>query len=146
VSAFAITDLSDDGSDPTPSSINGTGTANDPTPAIISPSAFLTISKTNTVSSLIAGQTTSYIIDVNNTGPSGVLRAVLRDVTTAGLVCTSATCSVTSGTATCPAVGPAAGELSIANLAGAGVILPRLNANASLQFIVNCDVTATGLP
>ncbi len=146
VSAFFISDASDDGSDPTPSSINGTGTANDPTPATISPSAFLSISKTNSVSSLVAGQTTSYIIDVGNSGPSGVLGAVLKDVNTAGLACTSVSCGVTSGAAICPAVGVAAGELSIVNLAGAGVIIPRLNANSNLQFIVNCDVTATGLP
>jgi uncharacterized repeat protein (TIGR01451 family) len=144
-SLIAANDLSDDGVNPIPSSTNGTGTTNDPTPALIAPSAQLSISKTNGVTELVAGQTTSYILEVNNAGPSGVLQATLRDVPSAGLVCTSASCSVVIGTATCPALGLAPGELSIANLAGAGVLIPRINSGARLQFVIDCGVTATGL-
>jgi uncharacterized repeat protein (TIGR01451 family) len=143
-SLIAANDLSDDGTDPLPGSTNGFGTSNDPTPALISPSAQLSISKTNGVTELIAGQTISYIVEVDNAGPSGVLQATLRDVPSAGLVCTNASCTVLIGTATCPAVGVALGELSIANLNSAGVLIPRINAGARLQFVIDCDVTATG--
>ncbi len=138
-------DLSDDGINPEPSNTNGAGTANDPTPALITPSAQLSISKTNNASSLDAGQTTIYIVEVGNAGPSGVLGAVLRDVASTGLACSSVSCSVASGVAICPAVGVASGQLSVANLSGAGVLIPRINSGATLQFTISCDVTATGL-
>jgi uncharacterized repeat protein (TIGR01451 family) len=108
---------------------------------IISGTTVLTISKTNGVDSLVAGQTTSYTITVANLGPTNAPGAVLKDPSASGLNCTTVTCAVTAGTASCPA------PLTIAALQGAGLtITPSFNANSTLSFVVTCGVTATGLP
>jgi uncharacterized repeat protein (TIGR01451 family) len=146
LSGAPVSDLSDDGSNAVPSSNNGTATTNDPTPATISTTVNLSITKTNFVGSLAAGQTIAYTIIVENAGPSGMLQSVLRDTTSPGLVCTGATCSIASGVGVCPVVGAGAGQLSIANLSGAGVVIPRINTGTQMQFVVTCGVTATGLP
>jgi uncharacterized repeat protein (TIGR01451 family) len=146
LTAVVISDQSDDGSNPDPTSTNGAGGTNDPTPLTVSQSAFLGINKSNASATLPAGASTTYQITVFNNGPSGAINAVLKDAPSSGLVCTAIDCTVTSGTATCPTVGAGAGLLSIGNVLGAGVLIPRLNANSALTFNIVCDVTATGLP
>jgi uncharacterized repeat protein (TIGR01451 family) len=106
----------------------------------------LSITKTNTVTALVAGTTTSYIITLTNTGPSALINGIFRDTPSAGLQCTSITCSAI-GAALCPNPGAAVGELSIANMASAGgVIIPSMIPTSTLRFTVNCNVTATGVP
>lgn len=105
-------------------------------------SAALSITKTNSVTVLVAGGTTSYSITVTNTGPSNVSNALFRDTPSTGLSCTSISCSVASGSALCPL--PA--NLTVANMAGAGIQIPSLPSPSSVRFTVNCDVTATGVP
>jgi uncharacterized repeat protein (TIGR01451 family) len=127
-----------------------TGTTVDVTPSnnvvtvtsTVSPAGNLAITKTNAVSTLAAGQTTSYTITVSNSGPGNATNTVVRDPATAGLSCTSVSCSVGSGAAVCP-VPPA---LSVANLQGGGVTITTLPASSSLTFQVGCTVTATGTP
>jgi uncharacterized repeat protein (TIGR01451 family) len=106
-------------------------------------SVTLSITKTNTVTSLTAGQTTSYSIRITNSGSATVNNAVFRDTPSAGLSCTSITCSAI-GAALCPL--PA--NLTIANMTGPGIQIPSLPAppNSSVIFTVNCNVTATGVP
>jgi uncharacterized repeat protein (TIGR01451 family) len=112
----------------------------------------VTITKTNVVNTLTAGQTTSYTVTVANIGGAAGLPLVgglLRDPAVPGLVCTSVTCTVPAGsTSQCPA--PAV--LTIANLQGAGITIPLINSGTAgpppsnrLDFRVNCGVTATGL-
>lgn len=122
--------------DPNPS--NNTATAT----ATITPAANLAVTKTNAVSALTAGQTTSYTITATNSGPGNATNTLITDPATTGLSCTTVTCSVASGAAVCP-VPPA---LSIANLQGAGVAVTTFPANSSLNFQVTCAVTATGVP
>jgi uncharacterized repeat protein (TIGR01451 family) len=106
----------------------------------------LSITKTNTVTALVAGTTTSYVITLTNTGPSNLVNGIFKDTPSAGLQCTSITCAAT-GPALCPNPGVAAGELSIANITSAGgVIIPSMIPTSSLRFTVNCNVTATGVP
>jgi uncharacterized repeat protein (TIGR01451 family) len=106
----------------------------------------LSITKTNTVTALAAGSTTSYIITLTNTGPSALTNGIFRDTPSAGLQCTSITCNAT-GAALCPNPGSAPGELSIANMTSAGgVIIPSMIPTSTLRFTVNCNVTATGVP
>jgi uncharacterized repeat protein (TIGR01451 family) len=104
---------------------------------VVFPSAQLTISKTNGVTTLSAGQTTTYTIVVSNLGPSAADNAVLADPAAPGLSCTSVACS--SATATCPAA-----PISIANLQ-AGLPITSFPANSSLTFTVVCEVTAAGI-
>jgi uncharacterized repeat protein (TIGR01451 family) len=104
----------------------------------------LSITKTNTVTALVAGTTTSYIVTLTNTGPDTLVNAVFKDIPTAGLQCTSITCTA-SGAAICPTPGAGAGLLSVANMTSAGgVIITSMIPVSSLQFTVNCNVTATG--
>jgi uncharacterized repeat protein (TIGR01451 family) len=106
-------------------------------------SANLSITKTNNVTSLSAGSTTSYTVTVSNLGPSSANGAFLQDTASAGLVCTSATCNPANATggATCPS------PLTISLLQTApGVPIPSLPSNSSVTINVQCDVTATGAP
>jgi uncharacterized repeat protein (TIGR01451 family) len=104
----------------------------------------LSITKTNTVTALVAGSTTSYSITVTNTGPDTMVNGIFKDIPTSGLQCTSITCAST-GPALCPNPGGAAGELNVTNMTSAGgVIIPNMTPTSSLRFTVNCNVTATG--
>lgn len=133
--------------DPSPS--NNTATATVTT----SRSANLNISKTNNVNTpatLTAGQTTSYTITVSlATGATAtdIANAVLIDPAATGLRCViGAPACTTSGAAgsVCPTVGPGAGQLSIANLQGTGVLIPLLKPGSQMAFKIDCGVTATG--
>ena len=104
---------------------------------VVSPGALLTITKTNSVGTLTAGESTTYVIVVGNQGPSAADNSRLADPATPGLQCTSVTC--TSATATCPTA-----PIAIASLQ-AGLLVPSFPANSSLTFSVVCGVTATGL-
>ena len=116
---------------------SGSSTLEDVT--LINPSTVLTIAKTNGVISLISGQTTSYTVTIANLGPTNAPGAVLKDPAAAGLNCTTVTCVVTAGTASCPS------PLTIGALQGAGLtIAPTFNAGSTLSFVVTCGVTATG--
>lgn len=103
------------------------------------PAANLSITKTNTLTTLVAGQTTSYLLTVANAGPAAANGAILRDSSSAGLLCTSVSCSLITGGAVCPDA-----PISVASLL-AGLVIPTFPANSSLAFIVQCNVTATGL-
>lgn len=106
----------------------------------VSPAANLSISKTNGVNTLVAGQTTTYLLTAGNAGPGGANNTVVTDPAVAGLSCTAVACSVASGAAACPA--PAA--LTIPNLQGGGIAIPSFPANSSVNLSVTCLVTATG--
>lgn len=104
------------------------------------PKADLSITKTNGDTKVVAGvQTAVYTITVSNGGPATVANAVVKDApdSTHLANCQVTTqCSVTNGTATCPA----AANLTMANLTGSGVQIPSMAANSSIQFKVSCDV------
>jgi uncharacterized repeat protein (TIGR01451 family) len=105
-------------------------------------SANLSVTKTNTVTSLTAGSTTSYLISFANAGPSSAENAVVRDAPSAGLSCSVASCSASGGSpaAACPLAANLPNMLS-----GAGLALPSFPSGSTLNFTVNCNVTATGL-
>ena len=119
-----------------------------PTLRLCSPLVNLTITKSNAVSTLTAGSTTSYTVTIANLGPSAADGSVLTDNTSAtGLTCTTVSCTATAGGAVCPTVGGAAGQLSIGNIMspGSGVVLPTLPSGSTVSFSLGCGVTATGL-
>ena len=102
-------------------------------------STSLGITKTNNVSTLMAGQTTSYTVTAFNDGPGAADGSIVRDPVSPGLSCTSVTCTA-SGGAICPTA-----PISIAALQGAGLSLDTFPASSNLVFAVICGVTATGL-
>lgn len=125
--------------DPVPG--NNTGTAT----TLVTPATVLTISKTNSTSTLVAGASTTYVLTVANTGLADADNAALRDPDVNGLACTQVACtSATGNGATCPA----AGNVTIANLqnmaAGGGILLPNFPSGSTLTFTLSCGVDATG--
>lgn len=119
--------------DPTPSNNLAQATATIPI------STSLGITKTNLTGTLTAGQTTSYTVTAFNDGPAAADGAIVRDSASAGLACTSVTCTANGG-AICP------GPPVPAAFLGSGVSLDTFPASSNLVFTVVCGVTATGLP
>lgn len=105
-------------------------------------SADLRIAKTNHVDSVTSGTQVTYDITVHNAGGDAADGAILRDPAPTGLQdCALAVpaCTATGG-ASCPAVGTGAGQLSIASLQGAGVVLPVLPDGGGVTVTVTCTV------
>jgi uncharacterized repeat protein (TIGR01451 family) len=102
--------------------------------------AGLSVTKTNQLSALTAGQTTSYTLTVANSGPADASGSLLRDDASTGLSsCTVTSCSSTgSVTAVCPAT-----PSNVFTPGGAPI--PTFPANSQLTLTVVCNVTATGL-
>ncbi len=99
--------------------------------------ASLQITKTNLVTQVFSGQTTSYTITVTNLSGVGAPGTVVKDPTATGLVCYQVAC-LANAQATCPAV------VSIPLLQTPGLTIQGLNSGGSLTFRVTCSVTATG--
>jgi uncharacterized repeat protein (TIGR01451 family) len=95
----------------------------------------LSITKTNSVTSVNAGGTTSYSIVVSNVGPNSANGAIFQDAVATGLSKTSVTCSATSG-AVCP-VNPTVAQIE------AGLVIPTLPAGSTAIFTVAATVTST---
>lgn len=124
---------------PVSSTSDTDGTNNTATvPTIVKASANLSVSKTNGLSSVLAGSTTSYTITVANIGPAAAPGTILFDPVVTGLNCTSVSCTSTAPNM-CP-VAPTIGALQ-----GVGLqITPTFAINTSASFVVTCGVTATG--
>src|ERR1022692_1113675 len=104
--------------------------------------ADLAITKTDGVTSVIPGGTTTYTIVVSNAGPSAANGAVFTDPAVANLSVTSVTCGRPSSGAACPP----APNTTVALMQGAGIVIPTLPAAGSVTFTVNATVAgnATG--
>jgi len=120
--------------DPTPANNNAQATVTIPV------STSLGITKTNAVSMIAAGSTTTYTVTAFNDGPAAADGTIVRDPVSTGLSCTSVTCTANGG-AICP--GP---PIAMSALQGAGLTLDTFPASSNLVFTVICGVTATGLP
>lgn len=104
-------------------------------------STALSVSKTNAVSSVTAGGTTSYTVTFTNTGFTAADGSNASDKPSAGLVCSVASCagSTTPIAVICPAPAQWPNLLS-----PGGVSLPGFPALSTITFVVNCNITATG--
>jgi uncharacterized repeat protein (TIGR01451 family) len=108
---------------------------------LLTRNANLSLTKTNGVTTTVAGNTTSYTITFVNGGPSSANGALIQDTPSSGL----SSCSVTSCTgagsptaATCP--------VTPANLlAPSNTTIPTFPSNSSVTFVVTCGVSATGV-
>jgi len=121
-----------------PNLSNNTATDTD----TLTPQANLAISKTDGVTSVNAGGTTTYTIVVSNGGLSAANGAVFTDPAVANLSVTSVTCGSASGGASCPTVA----NTTIALMQGAGIVIPTLPPGGSVTFTVKATVAgnATG--
>ena len=102
--------------------------------------ADISISKSNGVNTLTAGQATTYSLIVNNAGPASANNALLKDPAVQGLACTSVACTSSAGAASCGSLG----SVNLALLQGSGIVLNNFPANSSYTFTLNCGVTAIG--
>jgi uncharacterized repeat protein (TIGR01451 family) len=116
-------------------------------PVTIGQLAALSVTKTNAVTALVAGSTTSYTVTFANAGPSAANTALIKDFASAGLVCTSVTCAATTGGASCPSSMLTLGTpvpAGSTNFFSTGETIGTFPANSSVSLLVNCGVTATG--
>jgi large repetitive protein len=121
--------------------IDGAGLAPSQTASVatpIQPVVALSITKSNNVDTVQAGDVVTYRIVIANAGPSSASGTVVTDPATAALNCTAVTCvaAALTGTATCPA--PA--NVTIPLLQGAGIVLNNFPANSSIAFDLVCTV------
>ncbi len=107
---------------------------------VVASCADVSISKSNGVSTMTAGQSTAYTLTVSNAGPANANNALLSDPITPGLVCTSVACTTATGAASCSSLG----AVSLALLQGSGIVINNFPAGSSYAFTLNCGVTATG--
>ena len=99
--------------------------------------ANLSITKSNGVSTLSAGATTTYTIIASNGGPSAANGTLVLDPPVTGLSCSQLSCSALGG-AICPAP-----DINV--FQGGGLSIPTFPANSSVTLSLICGVTATGL-
>ncbi|MGH8050888.1 MAG: hypothetical protein ACREPB_09545, partial [Arenimonas sp.] len=104
----------------------------------LSCSANLSVTKTNSVGSLVSGASTVYTLTFSNAGPAAGDGAVVRDVPSAGLSCAVTSCTP-AGSAVCPAAGQWPNLLT-----GGGLTIATMPSGGSLSFGLTCSVTATG--
>ena len=102
----------------------------------------LSITKTDGAAQYAPGQTLTYTIVVSNAGPSAANTAVFTDPAISNLTVSSVTCGAATGSAVCPAIGVAAGQMSVANMQGAGIQIPTFPASSSVTFTVTGTVKA----
>ena len=120
--------------DPTPANNSAVDT-DSVTPAPL-PTADLSVTKTNGVTLVSAGTTTTYTVVVSNAGPDGANNAILTDPAATGLTKTTVVCAA-SGGATCPA-NPTVAQVE------AGIPIPGLPFGGSVTFTIGATVTAAG--
>ncbi len=113
-----------------------TGDSNDSSTAsvTVSPSANLSVVKSNGVSSVTPGSTVTYTVLVTNNGPDSTTGAIVTDVVGAGLTCPAGNAVTITGS------GVPAGSFTIANLTGAGIPLATLNNGQSATLTYSCQV------
>ena len=106
--------------------------------------ADIQVVKTASPTSVLTGGVVTYTIVVSNAGPVAVTNAVLTDVPASGQTCTvpttTASCTATGG-ASCPAA-----TVPVADLLAAGVTIPSLPVGGQVTVVLQCTVSATGLP
>ncbi len=83
-----------------------------------------------------SGATVPYSIVVTNNGPKPANNTVVTDPLPTNLNCPTATCTAAGG-AVCPT---STGAALVAELQGAGAIVPTLPNSASVTITLNCTV------
>jgi uncharacterized repeat protein (TIGR01451 family) len=95
-----------------------------------------TISKTDGLTTVTAGDTTTYSVVITNTTGAPLSNAIFQDPAVANLTIDSLVCSAAGG-ATCPA------SLPINTMQGGGIIIPPMPVNSSVTFTIGATVSAS---
>ena len=117
-----------------PTSTNDSAVDTDSVTPVATPTADLSVTKTNGVTLVSAGTTTTYTVVVSNAGPDAANGAIVMDPAAAGLAKTSVVC-VAAGGATCPA-SPTVAQVE------AGLAIPALPFGGSVTLMIGATVTA----
>lgn len=94
----------------------------------------LRITKSNGVSEVLAGSSTTYTVTVTNDGPSPAVGPVATDTPGAGISCPGANAVTITGN------GVPAGTFTISDLTGSGITLGTLNSGQSATLSYSCQV------
>ena len=125
--------------------LSGSSTVEDVT---LKATTVLSVTKTNAVTTLVAGSTTAYTVTFSNTGAFAANNAIIKDSPSAGLSCTSVTCVSVTGGASCPTglvLATPTPVASVPNLFnGTGIAIATFPGPSSVNLRIDCGVTATG--
>jgi uncharacterized repeat protein (TIGR01451 family) len=99
-------------------------------------SADMAITKTDGISAIVSGTSTTYTITVTNNGPSPISGAVLSDPAVSGLPKTAVVCSATPGQCVTPP--------TVAQLESGSFALPGMSSGQTYQITVTASVTTAG--
>ena len=100
----------------------------------VNPSVDLVMTKTNGVTSVFSGSTTTYTLTVTNNGPDSATGAVVSDTPGAGLTCPAGNPVTIAGS------GAPSGSFTVANLTGAGITLGTLGNGQTVTVTYSCQV------
>jgi len=95
-----------------------------------------TISKTDGIATITAGNSATYSIIITNTTGATLSNAIFQDPAVTNLTVNSLGCSAAGG-ATCPASYP------ISAMQGGGITIPAMPVNSSVTFTINATVSAS---
>ncbi|WP_027715630.1 DUF11 domain-containing protein [Desulfuromonas sp. TF] len=95
-----------------------------------------TISKSDGINTITAGDGTTYSVTITNTTGATLSNAIFQDPAVAYLTVDSLGCSAAGG-ATCP------GSLPISTMQGGGIIIPSMPVNSSVTFTIGATVSAS---
>lgn len=94
------------------------------------------ISKTDGISTVTAGDSTTYTVVITNTTGTTLSNAIFQDPAVTNLTVNTLSCSAAGG-ASCPAT------YTIANMQGGGITLPSMPVNSSVTFAINTTVNSS---
>jgi uncharacterized repeat protein (TIGR01451 family) len=97
------------------------------------------ISKVASASALSPNSALNYTITVTNNGPSAADGSILTDPAVAGFSASAISCTNASNGAVCPL----AANVTLANLQGAGIVLPTFPGSSAITFLLSGTFTQT---
>ncbi|MBI4823769.1 MAG: DUF11 domain-containing protein [Nitrospirae bacterium] len=93
-----------------------------------------TITKTDSITFIKSGNTTTYTVVITNTTKVALSGAVFKDPAVSGINVNSVTCSAGEG-ASCPA------SPTVADMQGAGITIPSMPVDSSVTFTINATLS-----
>lgn len=101
---------------------------------IVAVATDISIAKTNNVTTVTSGSSTTYVINATNNGPYAVTGAIVTDSAGAGITCAPSAPVIITGN------GVPAGSYTFSNLSGAGITLGTLANGQSATLTYSCQV------
>lgn len=98
-----------------------------------------TITKTDGLATITAGDTVNYSVAITNNTGAALVDTIFKDPAVTNLTANSVSCAVTSGTATCPG----AASLTVAYMQGGGITIPDMANGSVVTFTVNATLSAS---